>query len=149
MVNLTAYAHYELAEVAGLVREIMPHDAEIFGNQFPAYRADPMAETLRAVEALGFDSGYAQRYAEFQRDMVYGWGWGVVLKQGDKSVPKLYWTPSRDVAKAPSAGHYQTTEDLRFQSVFSIRPGDIQIRTSCVVRSMMARRNTPGGPSFD
>jgi hypothetical protein len=29
--------------------------------------------------------------------------WGVVLKQGDKSVPKLYWTPARDLAQAPSA----------------------------------------------
>lgn len=65
-------AHYEIAEVAGLARAIMPHDAEIFGNQFPAYRADPMAETRRAVEALASDPRYAQRYAEFNRDMVYG-----------------------------------------------------------------------------
>lgn len=65
-------AHYEMAEVAALARAIMPHDAEIFGNQFPAYRADPMAETLRAVQALASDPRYGQRYAEFQRDMVYG-----------------------------------------------------------------------------
>jgi hypothetical protein len=65
-------AHYEIAEVAALARAIMPHDAAIFGNQCPAYRADPMAETRRAVEALGSDPRYAQRYAEFQRDMVYG-----------------------------------------------------------------------------
>jgi hypothetical protein len=50
----------------------MPHDAEAFGNQFPAYRAHPMAETLRAIEALESDPGYARRYAEFRRDMVYG-----------------------------------------------------------------------------
>lgn len=65
-------AHYEIAEVAALARAIMPHDAAIFGNQFPAYRADPMTETLRAVEALGSDPGYARRYAVFHRDMVYG-----------------------------------------------------------------------------
>src|SRR5262249_384120 len=65
-------AHYDAAEVAALAREIMPHDAEVFGNQFPAYRAHPMAETLRAIEALESDLGYARRYAEFRRDMVYG-----------------------------------------------------------------------------
>ena len=65
-------AHYDAAEVGALARSIMPHDAEIFGNQFPAYRADPLAETLRAVQALASDARYRQRYAEFQRDMVYG-----------------------------------------------------------------------------
>jgi len=44
-------AHYDATEVAALAREIMPHDAEVFGKQFPAYRANPMVETLRAVEA--------------------------------------------------------------------------------------------------
>lgn len=65
-------AQYDAAEVAALAREIMPHDAEVFGNQFPAYRADPMAETLRAVAALASDAGYARRYAAFCQDMVYG-----------------------------------------------------------------------------
>ena len=65
-------AHFDIAEVAALARAIMPHDAEIFGNQFPAYLADPLAETHRAVEALKSDARYAQRYAEFHRDMVYG-----------------------------------------------------------------------------
>ncbi len=65
-------AHYDAAEVAALAREIMPHDAAVFGNQFPAYRANPMAETLRAIQALEADPGYAQRYAEFCRLMVYG-----------------------------------------------------------------------------
>ena len=50
----------------------MPHDAEVFGNQFPAYRENPMAETLRALQARASDPSYAQRYAEFRRDMVYG-----------------------------------------------------------------------------
>jgi hypothetical protein len=59
------------AEVAALARETMPHDAEVFGNQFPAYRVNPLVETLRAVEALEADPGYARRYAEFRRDMVY------------------------------------------------------------------------------
>lgn len=65
-------AHYDPAEVGALARAIMPHDAEIFGNQFPAYRGDPMEQTRRAVHALASDPHYAQRYAAFQRDMVYG-----------------------------------------------------------------------------
>jgi len=65
-------AHYDPVEVAALAREIMPHDAEAFGNQFPAYRVNPMAETLRALEALELDPGHARRYAAFRRDMVYG-----------------------------------------------------------------------------
>ncbi|MBS0366355.1 MAG: nucleotidyl transferase AbiEii/AbiGii toxin family protein [Proteobacteria bacterium] len=64
--------HFDVAEVASLALEIARQDAEVFGNQFPAYRDDPAAETRRAVEALAGDPRYVQRYAEFQRDMVYG-----------------------------------------------------------------------------
>jgi predicted nucleotidyltransferase component of viral defense system len=64
--------HYDPAEVAALAREIKPADAAAYGNQFPAYREDPMRETLRAVEGLAADAGYARQYAEFQRLMVYG-----------------------------------------------------------------------------
>ena len=44
--------------------------------------------------------------------------WGVVLKEGSKSLPKLYWTPARDVARSPSAGRYQMTEALSLPSIF-------------------------------
>ena len=50
----------------------MPHDAEAFGNQFAPYRADPMAETMRAIAALRTDAGYARSYAQLLLDMVYG-----------------------------------------------------------------------------
>jgi hypothetical protein len=65
-------AHYDPADLAALAREVMLADAEAYGNQFPAYRDNPMRETLRAVEGLAADPGYAQRYGEFQRLMVYG-----------------------------------------------------------------------------
>ncbi len=65
-------AAYDLAEVALLAREIMMADAAAYGHQFPAYRADPVGETSRAVARLADDSGFARRYATFQRDMVYG-----------------------------------------------------------------------------
>jgi hypothetical protein len=64
--------HYDAAEVVALAREVMLADAEAYGNQFPAYRANPVRETLRAVAGLAADPGYAQQYAEFQRLMVYG-----------------------------------------------------------------------------
>jgi hypothetical protein len=64
--------HYEAGDVAALAREVMLADAAAYGNQFPAYRENPMRETLRAVEGLAADPGYARRYAEFQRLMVYG-----------------------------------------------------------------------------
>ena len=60
------------ADVAALAREMMLADAEAYGNQFPAYRESPMRETLRAVEGLAADRGYARRYGEFRRLMVYG-----------------------------------------------------------------------------
>ena len=64
--------NYDAAEVAVLAREIMPHDAEVFGNQYPPYRTDPIGETHRAIEALATDPAYARQYEEFRRVMVYG-----------------------------------------------------------------------------
>ena len=55
-----------------LILEIMQDDVEAYGHQFPAYRKDPVAETLRAVEGMGSDERYAAAYGEFVRDMVYG-----------------------------------------------------------------------------
>ena len=63
---------YDPAEVASLLHAIMLADAEAYGNQFPAYRDNPMAETLRAVDDLQNDPTYGQQYEEFQRNMVYG-----------------------------------------------------------------------------
>ena len=47
-------------------------DVKAYGHQFPAYRDDPVAETLRAVAGLATETGFATRYATFLRDMVYG-----------------------------------------------------------------------------
>jgi hypothetical protein len=47
-------------------------DAKAYGHQFPTYRDNPIAETLRAVEGLTNDPDFARRYAAFRRDMVYG-----------------------------------------------------------------------------
>ncbi len=66
------HAHYDPAEVVALAREIMLADAKAYGHQFPAYREDPISETLRAIAGLKSDPDFAKRYAAFRRDMVYG-----------------------------------------------------------------------------
>jgi hypothetical protein len=65
-------AHYDAAEVAALARDVMQSDAETRGHEFPAYAADPLGETLRAVAGIAASAGYAGDYAVLQRDMVYG-----------------------------------------------------------------------------
>ena len=64
--------HYDPAAVIALAKEIMLADVEAYGHQFPAYLEDPVAETLRAVAGLGEDDRFANSYATFLRDMVYG-----------------------------------------------------------------------------
>jgi Nucleotidyl transferase AbiEii toxin, Type IV TA system len=66
--------HYDAADVASLAREVMQADAEAYGNQFAAYRENPMRETLRAVEGLAANPAYARWYSELQGLMVYGDG---------------------------------------------------------------------------
>jgi len=65
-------SHYDPVEVMVLAREIMRADVEAYGHQFPAYRENPVAETLRAVDGLASDDRFASHYADFLRDMVYG-----------------------------------------------------------------------------
>jgi predicted nucleotidyltransferase component of viral defense system len=65
---------HDPTEVTALAREVMQSDAETYGDQFPAYRDNPLAETLRAVDGIAADPGFAADYATFRRDMVYGKG---------------------------------------------------------------------------
>ena len=74
-------AHYDPVEVAILAREIMQADADTYGRQFPAYRDNPLAETLRAAAGIAADAGFAASYATFRRDMAYGGGAGI--RDGD------------------------------------------------------------------
>jgi hypothetical protein len=64
--------HYDAGDVAGLARDIMQSDAATYGDHFPAYRDDPLGETLRAVAGIAADADFARNYARFLRDMVYG-----------------------------------------------------------------------------
>ena len=64
--------HYNVTEILILAREIMRADVEAYGHQFPAYRENPVAETIRVVRGLPTDEHFAESYAIFLRDMVYG-----------------------------------------------------------------------------
>jgi hypothetical protein len=64
--------HYDPATVMALAKEIMLADVEAYGHHFPAYRKDPIAETLRAVAGIDADDRFAKAYATFLRDLVYG-----------------------------------------------------------------------------
>jgi predicted nucleotidyltransferase component of viral defense system len=66
--------HYDAADVAGLARAIMKADAAMHGSDFPAYLADPLGETLKAIDGIAASPDYATDYATFRRDMVYGEG---------------------------------------------------------------------------
>jgi len=50
----------------------MIDDAKTYGRDFPAYEANPLAETLKAIDGIGADDAFANNYATFRRDMVYG-----------------------------------------------------------------------------
>jgi predicted nucleotidyltransferase component of viral defense system len=64
--------HYDPADVAALAREIMVDDAKTYGRDFPAYQADPLAETLKAIDGLAASVDFANDYATFRRNMVFG-----------------------------------------------------------------------------
>jgi len=63
---------YDTADVAALAHEIMTADAASRAKDFPAYQADPLAETLKAIEGICASAEMAAQYANFARDMVYG-----------------------------------------------------------------------------
>lgn len=64
--------HYDLDDIVTLIERIIPHDANLFGGQFPDYRTDPLGQTRLAVRALSERKEYEQQYANFLRDMVFG-----------------------------------------------------------------------------
>lgn len=63
---------YDSADVAALAREVMIADVETYGKHFPAYRDNPIAETLKAIEGIAASAKFANEFKNFLRDMVYG-----------------------------------------------------------------------------
>ena len=65
-------AQYDPADVAKLARKIMIEEATKRAEDFPAYKADPQAETLEGVRGHRSQHRLQADYATFRRDMVYG-----------------------------------------------------------------------------
>lgn len=63
---------YDADDAARLAIETMKDDAATRGGDFPAYQADPLAETLRAVQAMADDRAFAANYSILMDAMVYG-----------------------------------------------------------------------------
>lgn len=64
--------HYDAEEAAKLALETMKADAESRGDDYPDYKVDPKAETLRAYDAMSKDAAFADSYAKLLGEMVYG-----------------------------------------------------------------------------
>jgi hypothetical protein len=63
---------YDVKAAATLAHEVMLADAATRGDSFPAWKKDPLGETLRAIEGMPKDKVFVDGFANFQRDMVYG-----------------------------------------------------------------------------
>jgi predicted nucleotidyltransferase component of viral defense system len=70
----TIQNEYDAADVAAIAREVMHDEAKTRAQDFPAYAANPLAETLKAIDRIAGDAEFASNYVTFQRDMVYGGG---------------------------------------------------------------------------
>lgn len=64
--------HVDHGTVVTLARDIARTDAEEFRNQYPAYYADIVGETRKALDDLRTDPVHRARYERFLGDMVYG-----------------------------------------------------------------------------
>jgi hypothetical protein len=56
---------YDVKETAKLAHEVMLVDAATRGDNFPAWKKDPLGETLRAVEGIPKDKVFVDGYATF------------------------------------------------------------------------------------
>ncbi|MCW1410720.1 MULTISPECIES: nucleotidyl transferase AbiEii/AbiGii toxin family protein [Rhizobium] len=64
--------HYDADEAAAIALETMKAEAESRAEDYPAYKADPKTETLRAYELMSKDEKFAENYTKLLGDLVYG-----------------------------------------------------------------------------
>ena len=64
--------HVDQEDAAALVIDLLKDEAALRGDRYPAYKADPLAESLRTVAGIASDAQFASEYAAFTRRMVYG-----------------------------------------------------------------------------
>lgn len=64
--------HCDQKEIIELASQIVYAEVQAHGSKYPAYRSNPVLETLNAVDLISVDRRFAVEYSEFLRDMVYG-----------------------------------------------------------------------------
>ena len=62
---------YDVRVAAALIREVMLADAATRGDSFPAWKKEPLGETLRAIEGIPKDKVFVDA-TRISSDMVYG-----------------------------------------------------------------------------
>ncbi len=62
---------YDAEDAARLALETMREDAATRGDAFPAYRDDPLKETMRAVGTMTSHCAFKANYSKLMEDMVY------------------------------------------------------------------------------
>lgn len=65
-------SEFDEKEVVALVHEVLLAETENRGDRFPAWKKDPIGETLRAVEGIPMDKVFVAGYGSFLQNMVYG-----------------------------------------------------------------------------
>jgi predicted nucleotidyltransferase component of viral defense system len=66
------HGHYDAEDAARLALETMQDDAATRGGDFPAYQADPLGQTLLAVDVMANRRDFAALYSILMDEMVYG-----------------------------------------------------------------------------
>lgn len=64
--------HYDLDAAAKIALTTMMSEAVSRADDYPAYKEDPKAETLRTFEVMASHSGFIEEYTKLLGDLVYG-----------------------------------------------------------------------------
>lgn len=62
----------DLSRVAPLLARTVARDQETYGNQFPAFRAEPWLVLRETLEQVATDAATRDRYDQFCRSMIWG-----------------------------------------------------------------------------
>ena len=104
---------YENLILAGLNEQFDSQEK----NAVQILRFDRTIERRGADLEVSVNDAHQQARAYLEESGADVLIWGSVLKDGDESIPKLYWTPSSGVDRARDWGRYPT-QDLELPAVF-------------------------------
>lgn len=81
----------ELDDVVQIALKVMEKDAAERARNYPAYAANPLAETLRVIEVMATEEKFIESYERLMREMVYGEGpnYGVAFQAVQKIAERL------------------------------------------------------------